>query len=718
MRHALLCLLTLLFAGTAGAQIIPAPRSDTPLPGHFVLDEKTRISCPGELAPLAGYLTRYLPLSCVGNSFPVRRVIVLSTDESLPAEGYRLTILPERIEVTGGSYGGAFNAIQSLFQLLPAGIYAGNCPLPVELGCRKIVDAPAFDYRGMHLDVARTWMDGERLKRMIDLLAYHKINRLHLHLADDEGWRIEIRSHPELAEIGGFRGGDSPIAPVYGKWDEKYGGYYTQQEMREIIRYAARRNIEIIPEIDLPGHSRTVARIHPEILCGYTPNLAPSGGYDLRSAWCVAREANYTLLEDILTEICELFPSEHIHIGGDEVERSQWERCPDCRALMQRLGAESSERLQEYFTGRLAEILTRHGKRPAVWNETVTGGRFTRDCLVYGWENVRACRHAAAEGYRTVIMPGQYFYFDMRQSPDEEGHNWAAIFDAEKTYGFDLAKQEFTPEERSRIAGFEGAFWSELYVSHDPETTDYIDYMLFPRICSLSELCWNAAVPKSWQAFRQQLHHSHFDRMEAMGIKYRLFPPAVTYADGRLTAVAPAGEELFYAVDPSDEEFRYTTPIVTRTPELYRFRSRRGTGRSPWTATAAYRRTVTPAVRFSSSFTASSKAPFDRIEQYRGAGWTTRTCRPGDWLQFTFAEPLRCRELHLQTGYFHLPKAILNAGTVSVSYDGQTFQPVGELTAGAFRWHPDRPIRTVRVVCSSDGNGCAMVIIQPLKIKP
>ena len=191
----------------------------------------------------------------------------------------------------------------------------------------------------MMLDVARTWMEPAALKRYVDLLSYHGINKLHLHLSDDEGWRIEIRSHPELAAVGGFRGGDSPVRPVYGKWDEKYGGYYTQEQMRELIAYAALRNIEIIPEIDLPGHSRCIASVRPEIRCDYPADTASTNGYDYRSAWCVAREENYALLEDILGELCALFPSEYIHIGGDEVDAAQWQRCPDCRALMRQRGS-------------------------------------------------------------------------------------------------------------------------------------------------------------------------------------------------------------------------------------------------------------------------------------------------------------------------------------------------------------------------------------------
>ena len=716
MKIRLLLPLLLLLCTGAQAQIVPTPRSDSPREGTFLLDGEVKISCTEELASLAGYLATYLPLDVETRLSPARQVIALSCDKGLAEDAYRLTIRPERIELAGGGSGGVFYAVQTLLQLLPPSVYERSCPLPVSLGCREIHDAPAFSYRGQHIDVARTWIDKEHLLRLIDLFAYHKLNKLHLHLSDDEGWRLEIRSHPELAEVGGFRGGDSPVKAVYGKWGEKYGGYYTQEDMREIIRYAALRHIEIIPEIDLPGHSRTLARIHPEILCDYTPDLAPSGGYDTRSAWCVAREENYALLEDILGEICELFPSEYIHVGGDEVEFAQWRRCPHCQALMRQRGMSSPAQLEGYFMKRVAAILDRHGKRAAVWNEAVKDGGLPRSSRVHGWENLKACLDATANGYPTVVMPGAWFYFDMRQSEHEEGHTWAAIFDASKPYGFDLAAQGFTSGQQALVAGFEGAFWTEAYVSHEPEKTDYIDFMLFPRICALAELGWHYA-PKDWEDFRRTLEGPHAERMAAMGIGFRLFPPKVTYADGQLSAVSPDGSPIYYVIEPSGSEQLYTGPITTSTPQFYRFRSRRLTARSPWVATAGYYRTITPAVRFTSSFRERTKAPFSRLTQYRSAAWTTRTCRPDDWLQFTFDQPLRCREIYLQTGYLHLPKGIITTGDVEVSDDGQTFRKVGELDKGAFRWYPDRPIRAIRVVSTAEGNGCGMVIIQPLKIK-
>ena len=303
----------------------------------------------------------------------------------------------------------------------------------------------------MMLDVARTWIGVDGVKRYIDLLSYHGINKLHLHLSDDEGWRIEIRSHPELTEIGGFRGGDSPVRPVYGKWDEKYGGFYTQDEMRGLIRYAAVRNIEIIPEIDLPGHSRNIASVHPEIRCNYPPDTLSTNGYDYRSAWCVAREENYALLADILGELCALFPSEYIHVGGDEVDMTQWKRCPDCQALMRQRGMADPHQLEDLFMQRMAAILSANGKRPAVWNEAVATGDLAHDSRGYGWQSGKACLDATAKGYKTVVMPGEYFYFDMRQSPNEPGHQWAAIFDARKVYSFDFAEAGFSAAQMRRV---------------------------------------------------------------------------------------------------------------------------------------------------------------------------------------------------------------------------------------------------------------------------
>lgn len=583
IRHLLSAAALWFLTLTAQAQPAPAHRAD--LGGEFLLTRATLVTYEQGLEALADYLRSYLPLAGASEQYASDAALVLALDPSLGEEAYRLDILPDHIAIEGGAYGGVFNGIQQLFRLLPPEVYARECTLPLRLPTLHIEDAPRFAYRGMMLDVARTWVDAPHVKRYIDLLSYHNINKLHLHLSDDEGWRIEIRSHPELTEIGGFRGGDSPVRPIYGKWDEKYGGYYTQEQMRELIAYAAARNIEIIPEIDLPGHSRNIASVHPEIRCNYRPDTVSTCGYDYRSAWCVAREENYRLLEDILGELCALFPSPYIHIGGDEVDASQWERCPDCRALMERRGITDPHRLEDIFMQRMSDILAAHGKRPALWNEAVKRGGPARTSRVHGWESVRACLDAVDKGYPTVVMPATSFYFDMRQSPHEEGHSWAAVFDARTTYNFDFAREGFNAERMRHVVGLEAAFWSEAYVSHEPEKPDYLDYMTFPRLCALSRLAWSGNE-EGWESYYRELVGEHYDRMTAMGIRFRLFPPTVSCRNGELTASTDDGSTLCYLVDSSPEEHSYTGPIATTQPYRYRFFTRRGTGRSPERPTA------------------------------------------------------------------------------------------------------------------------------------
>ncbi|MEG0807925.1 MAG: family 20 glycosylhydrolase [Alistipes sp.] len=717
MKHFALLLLIASLGDLWSACAQPSPRHQTAVAGSCTLTSTTMLSYQTSLAPLADYLCDYLPLTTASDKLSSNEAIVLATDPTLADEGYRLTVGTHRIEITGGSSGGVFNGIQMLFRLLPAEIYAKQCALPVTLACTTIEDAPRFSYRGMMLDVARTWIDFPHVLRYIDLLSYHGMNKLHLHLSDDEGWRIEIKSHPELTEIGGFRGGDSPIRPVYGKWDEKYGGYFTQAQMRELITYAQLRNIEIIPEIDLPGHSRNIAAVHPEILCNFPPDTLSTNGYDYRSAWCVAREDNYMLLNDILSEICALFPSEYIHVGGDEVEVSQWESCPDCQALMKQRKMTSSNQLEDLFMSRMAEILQANGKRPAVWNEAVQSGTLTRESRVYGWKNSKACLDAITKGYRTIVMPSQYFYLDMRQTPQEDGHDWAAVTDVRKLYGFDFAAQGFGEEQLREVEGIEGAFWSEVYVSHEPEKPDYLDFMCFPRICALSRLAW-CGNAESWTSYYKTLITKHYDRMAAMGIRFRLTPPKVNYAQGILTAATDDGSEIYYLKDTLSEPYRYLRSIRTDRPHRYKFCSRYKSGRSAYVAEKSYYQTITPLLKLTTSMGESARLPYTNAATYKGVSRTRRACRQGDWIRYTFAEPVRCREMYLQTGHRQFPKTILTTGYAEISYDGQNFERVADLEQGSITLRPARPVRAVRLVSTCDDNGTPYVTIQPPKIKP
>lgn len=694
--------------------IIPTPQSVTNAEGCYTISPKTTIfSSNIELQSLVDYCVAEIGLTKSSKHGDIELII----DEYLEAEEYRLIVSEEGIAIRGGDYGGLFNGVMTLLQLLPANVYNGGLTGSAKVVCCEISDSPRYEHRGFMLDVCRTWMDKEAVMNFIDLLAYHKINSLRLHLTDDEAWRLEIKSHPELAEVGGFRGGDSPIWPRYGKWNEKWGGYYTQEDMREIIAYAAVRNIEIIPEIDLPGHSLCMATMHPEILCDYTRTNSASYGYDTRSAFCASREENYELLADILGEVCELFPAEHIHIGGDEVDMSQWKRCPRCQALMRDNNMTNTAELQQYFMSRLTDILAQHGKKPAVWNEAIDGGKLSTDTRVYGWESIKECRTVAAN-YSTIVMPGQFFYFDMKQSAREPGHDWAAIFDWTKVYNFTLTSQGFTEGEQANVLGFEGSFFSEAYASRNPETPDYLHYQTFPRIVALAEVAWVDSDERDAEAFYVKMVE-HYNRLDAMGVAYRLMPPKVVYEDGALSASTDDGSRVFYRREPMDVEMLYTTPIITDKPAEYSFISRRGEACSPEAGVASHFKTITPAFNITSSMNDSEKFSFDKAEGYGRIARTTRAGDVGDWAMFTFEQPVSCRRMKVATGNFQLPRYTFENGYVEVSYDGVNFERVGELDCGMFYIeYPARPIKAVRITCTSRGNGAEWVSIQPPTIWP
>ncbi len=712
-------ILLLLSLSVQAANIIPAPRLYRQMPigsGAFTILTTTKITHYPGLHSSASYLAEYLPLQIREYNGSSGGDIVLCENKNLPAEGYTLDVTAEGIVIEGGSAAGLHNGIETLLQLLPASVYSHRMALPTMVGGCHIEDEPRFAYRGFMLDVCRTWMDVEKVKKFISNLAHHKINRLHLHLSDDEGWRVEIKSHPELHEVGAYRGVGSPVAARYGRWDERYGGYYTHDDVREMVAYAAARNIEIIPEIDLPGHSHNLARVRPEILCRYTPGLTASDGYDTRNVMCVAREDNYALLDDIIRELSELFPSTHIHIGGDEVSTAQWMRCPDCKALMQREGMTRPEQLQDYFMSRTTKIVEKYGKRSAVWNEAAESGTLSHRSLVYGWESVKACADATQKGYSTVVMPGEYFYFDMRQSQREEGHDWAAIFDVRKPLSFNF--DALSEEQMKNVVGVQASFFSEAYISRLDYDYDFLYYQTYPRICALSEVAWRGEGA-AWEEFYDRLRSSHYSRMEAMAIDYRLFPPTVSYADGQLTASTDDNAHIYYTVVGSEGEHLYEGPIATDKPQRYAFLSRRGGARSPEAGVKARFRQLQPKVTITSSIPQSERFPYTNAESYGRIARTSRVGRVGDWILYTFDEPVRCRRLEVRTGNLQLPRYIFNGGYFEVSYDGVSFIRVCDLEAGGGAIdNPARPIKAVRVTCTVDGNGADFVTVQAPMVFP
>ena len=809
---------------SGGSGVIPKPLADVSCEGFFVLNPKTQIvyDTP-QGAALAVYLNEYLG-ALLGSALTTADTprggnnIILRTGQSasIAKEGYRLQVSGDGITIDASDRGGLFNGIQTLLQLMPAQVYLKEVApgsRSVRMPCREITDAPRFEYRGMMLDVARTFFPKDQVIAYIEWLSHHKINKFHWHLTDDEGWRIEIKSLPGLAEQGGFRGGDSPILAIYGAWDRKYGGYYTQEEIREVVAFAAFRNIEIIPEIDLPGHSRAAARIYPEILCPGPRNMA--AGYDNRNVWCVSREENYRMLESILGEIAGLFPAFHIHIGGDEVMPGQWAACPKCSTLG------SAAAIADHFSERTVKILASHGKQPAVWNEAVKGGKLSKESLVYGWENVAACHDATDKGYHTVVMPGSFFYYDMRQSPAETGQVWAGAVSLAKSYGFRFDEQGFGPARLQKVAGVEASFFSELALSNPAW---YLEYVSYPRICALAETGWCREQDRSWDDFYMRLRRDHLARLSAMGIRFRLDPPDAAYKNDTIIATPSLeGMDIFYTRQPATSPQTYAGALIDRSPERYLFKGTSAdapTGISPevkpavclrgslaageartldfdlsatlgrtdhklWyltlsasreeisvsrievkTATGAtvlaaytqkvnslnaFRLTTTngilhitlknaakypadiraelvpspymePKVTLTSTVAENSRFPFSRATDYQPTSYS-RTSHPpkkGDTFTYTFAAPLVCHSIELATGLYYMPRYLLPEGYVEVryDYDGAGWERAGDLAEGRAILYPQKPVRAVRIVSTTDGNGENALALQDLRILP
>ena len=480
---ALCMVLTIAVAHAQRPHIIPEPSYIDMAQGTFTITEKTKIVVYDEAWDAAEvfaqdmqqYFGSKKPLRCVkrGSGIKVR------TDKFVPEEGYELNIQPHEIFVTGGSEAGIFYGLQTLRQMIVE--YNGVVP------CCFIADEPQFAYRGVHFDVSRHFFSVEEVKRYIDILAAHKVNRLHWHLTDDQGWRIEIKAYPELTEKGSMRKetlighGLNPE-----NWDGvPHGGYYTQEEVRDIVAYAAKRSMVIIPEIEMPGHSQAALHALPWLGCeeqivdvwttwGVTPEVL-----------CAGKESTYEFLQNVLDEVVELFPSEIIHIGGDECPKDRWKECEHCQAKMKAEGIESEEELQGYLVARIEKYLNTKGRRIIGWDEILEGG-VTPTATVMAWRGAKIGVYAAERGNEVVMTPLPICYFDFYQTESREGEGLhiGGHINFEKVYGWD-PYEGITDQARKNIIGVQCNLWSEYL-----KTMEDIEIQLLPRLAAMCEVQW------------------------------------------------------------------------------------------------------------------------------------------------------------------------------------------------------------------------------------
>ncbi|GAB3027646.1 hypothetical protein GCM10027051_35730 [Niabella terrae] len=511
-------------------QIIPKPLELSVQSGNFLITKNTPIiATTGEDRKSAAFLNDYLQ-HCYGFSLPVQRSgkkgILISSKKG-DRDAYTLISGKNGVQIKGSSAAGAFLGLQSLIQLLPT-----ERSQSLSIPAVTITDAPASKYRGLMLDVGRHYFPLSFVKRYIDYIALHKMNYFHWHLTEDQGWRIEIKKYPKLTEVGAWRNGTIVGRfPGTGTTNEKYGGFYTQDEVREIVKYAADRYITVIPEIEMPGHGSAAIAAYPFLSC--FPEKAtfeffkknknkpefwagPQEGKQVMQSWgvyddifCAGKESTFEFLQNVLDEVLPLFPSKIVHIGGDEAPKTNWEQCPNCQRRISDLHIKSDDKhkaehyLQSYFVQRIEKYLNSKGKTLIGWDEILEGG-LAPNAWVMSWRGEKGGIQAAKEHHNVIMTPTTYAYIDYQQAPKEDSvtitNNNGRYLDIAKVYSWKLLPDALSPQEQQYIYGGQANLWTE-YIDNGSK----VEYMIFPRVAAVSEVLWTPQKNKNWEDFSKRL---------------------------------------------------------------------------------------------------------------------------------------------------------------------------------------------------------------------
>ncbi len=447
-------------------------------------------------------------------------------DGSMAPEEYSIDITKKNCVVKASGKNGFLYAIQTLKQLTDVAVYSDKVDPDQKFmfPAVSIKDKPRFAYRGMHLDCARHFFSVDEVKKYLDVMAMYKLNRLHWHLTEDQGWRIEIKKYPKLTQIGAFRNGTMVGKDFSSNDGIRYGGYYTQDQIREVVAYAESLGIIVIPEIDLPGHMLGALAAYPELGC-------TGGPYEVWTKWgvseqvmCPGKENMFTFLEDVFTELMELFPSEYIHIGGDECPKTEWEKCPACQARIKALGIKGDSKhtaeqyLQSYVTARVQKFLNDHGRKIIGWDE-VLEGELAPGATVMSWRGVAGGIQASAMGFDVIMTPNTYCYFDYYQSENQKQEPLAigGNLPIEKVYGYEPF-DGLNADQQKHILGVQANLWTE-YIG----TNEYLEYMLLPRMCALAEIQWCPQGSKDFDRFSSSMRNESFKIFDTLGYNYRKF---------------------------------------------------------------------------------------------------------------------------------------------------------------------------------------------------
>lgn len=534
LRIASITLMSTLTVLVANAEppLIPMPSQATVQEGRWALDNETRVvlSDPssGELRRIAEMWAEPLrrssglPLPVTGDDSPNAVRLLLEGEPKVVDrafqgdESYTLRSGPHGVSITAATGAGLFYGTRTLNQLLPPAALGTGSGVVLEVPFITVLDTPRFPYRGMHLDVGRHLFPVDFIKKYIDLLAHYKMNTFHWHLTEDQGWRLEIKKYPKLTEVGAFRE-QTQVAkkrrPFVGD-GQRYGGFYTQEEAREIVAYAAERYIRVIPEIEMPGHSTAALAAYPEFACTEGPfKVAMTWGV-FEDIYCPTEET-FTFLENVLSEVMEIFPSPYIHIGGDEAPKTRWEESEVAQEVIRREGLKDEHELQSWFIRRIEKFLLANGRRLIGWDEILEGG-LAPEATVMSWRGMEGGIQAAQQGHDVVMTPTSHVYFDYYQADRKtEPLAIGGLTPLEKVYAFEPVPPELNAEQARHVLGAQGNVWTEYM-----KTSDYVEYMVFPRLLALAEVVWSPQEARQWDSFEARLPQE-LERLGHLGVNYR-----------------------------------------------------------------------------------------------------------------------------------------------------------------------------------------------------
>lgn len=513
--------------------IIPKPIQLTQEQGTFILRPQTLITYETGLRPQASYLQEVLggstgwDLKLVEGNAQEGSIHLAFAPSKKQAESYGLEVGPEGVRISGADTGGVFYGIQTLLQLFPAEVYSvvRQKNMDWEIPAVTIFDAPSHPWRGMMLDVARYFHDKDFVKKYIDMMAMYKMNKLQFHLIDDSGWRLEIKKYPLLTEIGAWAGKDQ----------NRLGGYYTQEDIKEIIEYAQVRNVEIIPEIEFPAHMLSAVAAYPWLSCKGEPREVPMQHFISRDLICVGKESSFQFLQDVLDETVALFPSRYINIGGDEAVYDNWETCPKCQAVMKKQGLKKASELQGYLTNRVLQMMKEKNRTIIGWEEIIQRGKLDGRVVALIWHNESDTMMAVNNNHLAILTPATHAYLDFPESktPGEvKAATWMPPISIEKSYS--LAAKDYSPT--SHVIGIQGCLWSDQFIHgtilqeiaplNENRAENYVEYFTFPRLLALAEVGWTKESAREYKDFAHRLTY-HYARLDQKGCNYRVPEPTI-----------------------------------------------------------------------------------------------------------------------------------------------------------------------------------------------